>query len=107
MTANYSCDSQQRQQLIHRPLCPRFIMSGFRSYLTISARDGKFFFPTELLKLMHAEEHVIWKGSSYAKPDIQINVPKVLTDRCGQKVNRRVPKRLLEWTYCAAAMGHC
>lgn len=56
---------------------------------------------------MQAGEHMLWKGSRSMQPDIQINVPTVLTDRCGQKVNRRVPKRLLEWTYCAAAMGDC
>lgn len=53
---------------------------------------------------MQAGEHMLWKGSRSTQPDIQINIPTVLTDRCGQKVNRRVPKRLLERTYRAAAV---
>lgn len=56
---------------------------------------------------MQAGQHMGWKGSRNTQPDIQINVPTVLTDRFGQKVNRRVPKRLLDRTYRAAAMGDC
>lgn len=29
---------------------------------------------------MQAGEHMLWKGSRYTQPDIQINVPTVLTD---------------------------
>lgn len=54
--------------------------------------------PAEIFELMQAGEHMLWKGSRYTQPDIQINVPTVLTDRCGQKVNGRLPKRLLAWT---------
>lgn len=53
---------------------------------------------------MQAGEHMLWKGSRSTQPDIQINIPTVLTDRCGQKVNRRLPKRLLERTDGAAAV---
>lgn len=40
---------------------------------------------------------MLWKGSRYTQPDIQITLPTVLTDRGGQKVNGRLPERLLAW----------